>query len=368
MALPDKRSVGTNPDANRLGLDYRAEAARLGVPRVPIVDAHAHINGDRAARIWKEVAGLYGVSHVWSMTRLGECEAIRAILGDMVRFIAVVNWGAADQKRAWREGFLEDARTYHEKFGARIMKFWCAPRLRELMDPVADADVVNLDGEWRRRAAELAQSLGMAIMTHVADPDTWFATKYADAGRFLKKRDHYVPLERMLDDYPVPWIAAHMGGWPEDLDFLSGLLERHPNLRLDSSATKWMVREVSRTPRERVVEFMERWKGRILFGSDIVTTNDHLKGSEKPASYAGHLAGNEAQAFELYASRYWALRTMWETAYEGESPIADPDLAMVEPGRFGPTDAPMLRGKSLPEDVLRDFYRGAAETLLASAT
>ena len=35
--------------SNRLGLDYRAEAKRLGPPVVPIIDAHAHINGPNAA-------------------------------------------------------------------------------------------------------------------------------------------------------------------------------------------------------------------------------------------------------------------------------------------------------------------------------
>lgn len=360
MKRSDPERPGGNPDANRLGLDYRAEADRLGPPPVPIIDAHAHIQGVRAAAIWKEVAALYGVREVWSMTALAQVEPIAEVLGDMVRFIAVPNWGAADRRHAWREGFLEDMAAFHEKFGSRIVKFWAAPRLRELMDPVTDADVVNLDGAWRRRAADLATELGMAIMVHVADPDTWFATKYANSDRFLTKAEHYEPLERMLSDYPVPWIAAHMGGWPENLPMLSRLLEQHDNLHLDASATKWIIREMSKHARQDVVEFMQRWEGRILFGSDIVTTDDHLQSGEKPPSYAGHLAGSDDQAFDLYASRYWALRTLWETTYVGESPIADPDLAMLDPSRFGPHDAPELSGKALPKDLLEIFYAGAA--------
>ncbi|MCW5753711.1 MAG: amidohydrolase family protein [Phycisphaeraceae bacterium] len=351
---------GRNPDANRFGLDYRAEARRLGPPAVPIIDAHAHIQGDRAAEVWKEAAILYGICEVWSMTPLSQVAEVRQVLGDMVRFIAIHNWHNPDRAYAWRDGFLEDISVFHRQHGARIVKLWAAPRLRELMDPVADADVVNLDGAWRRRVADLAASLGMAIMTHVADPDTWFATRYSDASRFLTKSEHYLPLERMLDDYPVTWIAAHMGGWPENLPALSGLLERHPNLHLDASATKWMVREISRHPRQEVLDFMERWRGRVFFGSDIVTTNDHLRADDKLPSYAGHLAAGHEEAFELYASRYWALRTLWETAYVGESPIADPDLAMLDPARFAPTDAPELAGKALPRDLLATVYAGAA--------
>jgi hypothetical protein len=55
---------------------------------------------------------------------------------------------------------------------------------------------------------------------------------------------------------------------------------------------------------------------------------------------------------------------MWEAEGEMESPIGDPDLAMVAPDRHGPHDAPRLRGFALPEDLLRTFYRGAAESIL----
>jgi hypothetical protein len=77
------------------------------------------------------------------------------------------------------------------------------------------------------------------------------------------------------------------------------------------------------------------------------------------------LADSPEGAFDLYASRYLALRMMLETGYDGESPIADPDLMMVDPARFGPMDAPTLRGLSLPVDVLAEMYGGAARRVLA---
>jgi len=200
-------------------------------------------------------------------------------------------------------------------------------------------------------------------MTHVADPNTWFATRYADSETYGTKKDHYEPFERMLDRFTQPWIAAHMGGWPEDLEFLSGLLDRHDNLYLDTSATKWIVREVSRHSREEVKVFMKRYNGRLLFGSDIVTVDDHLKPNEDATEMTAKASSPE-DAFDLYASRYWALRKLWESDYEGESPIADPDLAMVDPDTYNEMDAPPLRGKSLPDEVLRELYHEAAERLL----
>ena len=39
-------------------------------------------------------------------------------------------------------------------------------------------------------------------MVHVADPDVWFRTVYADAAKFGTKPDQYVGLERMLQHVP----------------------------------------------------------------------------------------------------------------------------------------------------------------------
>jgi hypothetical protein len=211
---------------------------------------------------------------------------------------------------------------------------------------------------------KLAERLGMICMTHVADPNTWFATKYADREKYGAKLDHYTPLRRALDRFATPWIAAHLGGFPEDLAFLDRLLESHPNLHLDTSATKWMVRELGRHPRDEIVSFLDKWRGRILFGTDTVTTDEHLREGDK-ASEMGKKATSREGAYDLYASRYWALRMMWEGHGEVESPIADPDLAMVAPDRHGPLDAPPLRGLALPPDLLRVLYRDAALALLA---
>ncbi|CAN0600056.1 unnamed protein product, partial [Laminaria digitata] len=164
-------------------------------------------------------------------------------------------------------------------------------------------------------------------MVRCADPDTWFQTKYADASVDGTKEDQYASLERLLEKTGMPCLAAHMGGWPENLDFIGGLLDRHPGLILDTSATKWMIRELSKHETGAFTAFLDRYAGRILFGSDIVTSDDHLvSGDAGNPAFGSQLAGSEREAFELYASRYWALRTMYETDYRGDSNIADPDL------------------------------------------
>ena len=349
--------------ANRLGLRYDDEADRLGSPAVAITDVHTHLRDAAAVEIFADVATMFGVQRVWSMTPLEQIDEVRSVLGDRVRFIAQPEFGAADALHAMGDGFLDRIASFHEA-GARIVKFWTAPRARDIATDAVRPDLMNLDGPVRLQQMQLACDLGMGIMTHVGDPDTWFTTRYSDASRYGTKADQYIALEQALDRFDTPWIAAHMGGWPERLDILHGLLERHPNLHLDTSATKWMVRELSRYEDGQLADFLQQWQGRILFGSDIVAQGGHLQTGEGEGGRAGQSASPQ-EAAELYASRYFALRTLFESEHVGESPIADPDLTLVNPDRFGPMDAPLLRGHALPAATLKSVYRDAADAWLA---
>ena len=351
--------------ANRLGLDYIKEAERIGPPPIGITDVHTHINGVRATDVYRVAADAYGISHLCSMTRFDQTEAVSNVLGDRVHFIAIPDFSDPDRKYAHGDGFLKRIDDFHS-IGARIVKFWAAPRAIDYGIEVGDPRLLTLDGPVRRAAMDRAAELGMAFMAHVADPDTWFATKYRDESLYGSKAEQHDTLERMLETYKVPWLVAHMGGWPEDLDRLDGLLERHDHVRLDTSATKWMVRELSRHDSERFQTFLQRWRGRICFGSDIVTTDEHLAIDDQSNEMTTK-ASNPQEAMDLYASRYWALRHLFESRYDGPSPIADPDLAMVDPDRFDPMDAPRLRGHHLSRSQLIDLYDSAPNAWLVDA-
>ena len=156
-----------------------------------------------------------------------------------------------------------------------------------------------------------------------------------------------------------------MAGSPEDLSFLGELLDRQKKLVIDTSATKWIIRELSKQPTEKLTAFLNKYEGRVVFGSDIVTHDDHLAPSDpdNPA-FGNQLASSEDEAFDLYASRYWALRTMYETHYRGESNIADPDLKMCDPEKYDDMSAPALHGHAIDQDALKVLYRGACEQTL----
>ena len=340
---------------NRLGLDYVAEEKNLPyyasaddwhTSSKPIWDVHNHISDLDAAKLFFEVADVYGIERVWTMAQLEVVDEIKQAFGDRIQFIAIPNFAAGkEDPDAFAGDWLKRIEQFRER-GSRIVKLWAAPRGRDL-----GGDALLLDSPIRREGIKLARSLDMMFMVHISDPDTWFATHYKDSEKYGTKAQQYEPLERLLDEYgDVPWIAAHMGGDPEDLEHLQRLLDAHKNLYLDTSATKWMVRELSKHP-DQFLDFCKRNAGRVLFGSDIVATTSANTVSAE-------------MTFDLVASRWWALRTLFETNYDGPSPIVDPDLHLVDP-QVSPEATATLRGAKFDQQTLESVYHDAAKKLLS---
>lgn len=363
----------TRTPQNLVGMDYRAAGAAMAF-REPIIDIHTHIHGAEATKVYAAAARAYNVRLTYTQTRPEEIESVKRVLGERVRFVAIPNFTIRDKAIAFGPGFLDLIRVLASEHGSRMMKLWNAPRTCDWFTGPDRDDYIQLDGKWRVAAADLAVSLGMMIKTHTGDPDTWFNARYTDRAKYGLKREHYRGLEVMLKRYSqVPWIAAHMGGSPEDLVFLDQLLERHANLHLDTSATKWIVRELSKHPHDTVLAFFEKWQDRIIFGSDIVSIDDQLvkkTPEQQRQSVMSDLADSPESAFDLYASRYFALRTMLEgwgptgLCEDRPSPIADPDLKMCEPSKYDEWSSPTLRGFALPREILEKVYYKNAERVV----
>jgi len=305
------------PEHNRLGLDYRKPMPRPKVNGI-VIDFHSHLLAARHAKTWFEAAQHYGIDAFVTMAPLEEAMGIQRDWPGRVHFITVPRW--QDPSGDFIDDWVRRIESFYN-LGSRIVKFHSAP------GTMANRNL-RLDAPQLRPVFDAAAERKMAIMTHVGDPDTWYTGRYKDSEKFGTRDQHYAMWESLMREYPdVPWVGAHMGGNPEDLSRLQRLLDTYPNLSLDCSATKWMVREIS-AQRDAAREFFIRNQDRILFGSDQVSTDE--------------------RGFDFLASRFWAHRKLWETAYIGPSPIADPDL---------PEDQqPTLRGLALPDVVLQKMY------------
>jgi hypothetical protein len=313
-------------DHNRIGVDFRRPIPRPKVNGI-VIDFHCHLHAARHGRVWFQAADHYGVDCFVTMTPLEEAVGLQRDYGPRLHFIAVPKWGE------YAQGFVGEWLKRIESFyniGSRIVKFWVAP-------PAVGDRKWRLDSEMFRPLLREVRARRMAVMTHIGDPQIWYGTKYADTAKYGTRDDHYQMWENVLSEYgDVPWVGAHFGGNPEDLDRLQRLLDRYPNLHLDTSATRWVVREIS-ARRDEARDFMIRNQDRLLFGTDQVSHDD--------------------RGFDFLASRFWCHRKLWETAYVGPNPIRDPDLPEDE--------QPQIRGLALPDETLQTIYHDNAIRFLS---
>ena len=318
------------PEHNRTGVDFHRPMPRPIVNGI-VIDFHCHLLAARHAPAWFESAAHYGIDRFVSMTPLEEVVGLQRDYPGKIQFIVVPRW--QDLQSMSLSQWLDDWRRRLDMFcnlGSRMIKFHMAPSTMERRG-------VKLDSPELQPFFDAIVERKMAVMTHVGDPDTWYCSKYTDCGKYGVRDDHYAMWARVMErHFEVPWVGAHMGGNPENLARLQGLLDRFPNLSLDSSATRWMVREVS-ARRDEAREFFIRNADRIIWGSDQVSGDD--------------------RGFDFLSSRWWAHRKLWETAYIGPTPIFDPDV---------PEDRqPQIRGLALPDEVLQKLYHDNAIKFLS---
>ena len=314
------------PDYNQTGIDFRRPMPRPKVKGI-LIDFHCHLLARRHAEHWFAAADHYGMDCFLSMTPLEEVVDLLRDFAGRIQFIAVPKF--RDDTDRWVEDWMMRLESFYN-LGSRIMKFHAAPQTMQYRGHWLDDPIF-------RPLFREAVDRKIAIMTHIGDPDTWYNGKYTDTAKYGTRDQHYRMWEGLLDEYKgVPWVGAHMGGNPEDLSRLQRLLDRYPDLMLDCSATRWMVREIS-AHRDASREFFIRNQDRIFFGSDQVSGDD--------------------RGFDFLASRFWAHRKLWETTYTGITPILDPDLP--------PDKQPMLRGLALPDEVLQKLYHDNAIQFLA---
>jgi len=319
------------PEHNRTGVDFRQPMPRPKV-RGTVIDFHCHLLAARHAPAWFESAEHYGIDAFLTMTPFEDVVRLQRDYPGKLHFIVVPKW--QDIGTTTLAAWLDDWRRRLDMFcnvGSRMIKFHMAPGTIERRGLKLDAPELDpfFEAIIERR---------MAVMTHVGDPETWYRGKYADPAKYGTRDEHYAMWSRVMERYPeIPWVGAHMGGNPENLGRLQRMLDAFPNLSLDCSATRWMVREIS-ARRDQAREFFIRNQDRIMFGSDQVSGDD--------------------RGFDFLASRFWAHRKLWETGYIGPSPIYDPDL---------PEDQqPTMRGLALPDGVLEKLYHDNATRFLAN--
>ncbi len=222
--------------------------------------------------------------------------------------------------------------------GARGLKFYkeLGLRHRDTEGKLVMPDDPRLDDIW-----EAAGEAGIPITVHIADPVAFFRP----LDRFNERWDelHAFPnwhfygplypsfeelierLYRTIENHPrTNFVTAHVGCYPENLGFVSRMMDRYPNFYTDIAAR---LAELGRAPYSARAWFM-KYHDRILFGTD------------------------SAPRMSMYQVHFRFLETADEYFdYSPDSPIPPQ-------GRW------RIYGMYLPDEVLKQVYHDNAARLL----
>jgi len=203
---------------------------------------------------------------------------------------------------------------------------------------------VPVDSPYFAGYFERVEEKGIPILWHVNDPEEFWDPErlpywarergwgynQADA----QKEDQYAEVERVLARHPgLRVIFAHFYFLSADLPRAARLLERFSGVHLDLAPGIEMLYNMSHEP-QQTRQFFIRWADRIIFGTDISAEN------------------TDAEA----VARAGIVTRWLETGDEYRVP-AEADFLLGSP------EDGVIRGISLPDEVLEKIYRSNFERL-----
>ncbi len=320
------------------------------VPRgkFPVIDGHNHLGlkgfgpGKRdAAQI---VRDMDAVNFSTIVNLSGETGDVLKKTLDLLdnafpgRFATYCNldfngFGSADWTKKAAAQLLKDV-----KAGAKGLKIYKRLGLhyRDQNDKLVMPDDARLDDVW-----DAAGQAGVPVTIHIADPTAFFKPLDRFNERWDELHGHpdwhfYGPqfppfmtliesMYRMIGKHPkTNFITAHVGCYPENLGYVSKMMDRYPNLYTDISAR---IAELGRAPYTSRKWFL-KYPDRILFGTDFTPQ------------------------IPMYQVHFRFLETADEYfAYEAGEHLPGQ-------GRW------RIYGVSLPDEVLQKVYNGNARRLL----
>ena len=354
VALADGGADAAGPAPLRLA-EFKPRsmlhAAAHEVPRAkfPVIDFHQHVDDTlgpdgKLPTSADELLKVMDAANVRTLVVLTgpSGEALSALVAALVkphpdRFVifAQVDWTRVDEPDF---GAQAAARLRDDVArGARGLKVLKTLGLyaRHKDGKLVAVDDPRLDPIWAE-----AGKLKIPVAIHTGDPEAFFHARDGQNERYeelwvnpnwsfagpgfpsleslLQARD------RVIARHPdTMFVALHVGGWPENLDYVSGLLDRFPNAFVELGARQ---AELGRQPKRARRLFMDH-PDRVLFGTDF---------SPEPS---------------LYANFFRWLETEDECF---------PYFNHPEQGRWE------IYGLGLPDKVLEQVYHLNAERLLAA--
>lgn len=316
-----------------------------------IVDAHLHVHPASAPYLLDlmDANGIDSVVNLGILEALGipfaeGMSAFRTILGHRLVYFPTPDF--ADTWPGFGHRLAEELERKVEA-GASGLKIFKELGLRHTdadgrLIPVDDP---RLDPLWAK-----AGELGVPVLIHTADPVAFFQPLdgnnerreelqrhpewHFGTGEFPDHDTLLAQRNRVVKRHPgTIFIGAHLGNYPEDLNYVDACLDRYPNLYVDTSAR---IGELGRHPAQIVRDFFLKHQDRVIFGTDIIHGWDAFQG----------LGRDDRLVVKRFYQAHWRF-------FETE------EQSIEYPG-FPRQGAWRVDAISLPDTVLEKLYFGNA--------
>ena len=288
-----------------------------------VIDVHNHVND--AARIDEhmppervvQVMNATNVKTIVILTGMWG-DKLQAVIDETVkpypgRFIVFtqIDWSKIDDPNFSSDMVkqLDDAVSRGAR-GLKVLKD-LGLGVRDKSGKLIAIDDPRIDPVW-----EEAGRLGIPVSIHSGDPEAFFHPIDATNERYEELHEHpdwsfygrdYPSLESLLEArnrvfarHPhTTFVSLHMG-WPENLDWVSTMLDQDPNVMVEFGARE---AELGRQPR-RTRELFMRYQDRVMFGTDNEVSEDMYRNNfrwlETADEYFDYLGAPGQGRFEIY--------------------------------------------------------------------
>jgi predicted TIM-barrel fold metal-dependent hydrolase len=330
----------------------RREAATAAIPRF---DVHAHLGPEdlpRAMEIYARngVVGAVNLSGGAGALLEAQLAAAKPYGGRVLVFANLTPQHLLEP--GWVEAQLTHLRRAKE-LGARGLKIYKALGLG-FADPSGAR--VKIDDPRLDPIFEECARLGFPVSIHTGDPKAFFRAPTPDNERYEELslnpgwsffgpgfppwEELFAEFESLVARHPrTTFIGVHFGNDPEEPARVAALLDRHPNLLVDTAAR---VGEIGRTAPAKLRALFLAHRARILFGTDFSAFDGELMlGAPMPGAPTA-----------TDAERFFALQ--WRFFETSDRAIPHPTPIQ---GRW------KVDAIGLPPEVLHDLYHRNAERL-----
>jgi predicted TIM-barrel fold metal-dependent hydrolase len=254
---------------------------------LPRIDVHTHIMPEAGPRALS-LLGSHGIVHVVNLSGgtpgrgLEEQLAAASRLGGHMTIFANADFREA-KKGPGYGARMADSLARAKALGAIGLKI---PKGLGLGYEGEGGKLLPVDDPGLDPLFEKAGELGMPIAIHIGDPKAFWLPATPVNERFDELSVHpgwgyygepvpsweqlYAAFERRVARHPKTiFIGVHFGNDPEDPDRVAAMLDRYPNLYIDTAAR---VPEIGRQDAAHAVAkmraFYQKYQDRILFGTD----------------------------------------------------------------------------------------------------